>query len=379
MSVIEHFCTKHIHPAARNIVTPLVELVITVPVSFLVFGPIFSALQAAIGNGYTALYNLSPVVTGIVLGAAWQILVVFGLHWGIVPLGQVNLAMYGRNTINAVTGPSNWAQAGSAMGVALRTKNPDVKETAMSAAITGIFSITEPAIYGVTLRLKKPFVCGCVGGAIGLNGAASLPAVQVSANKMEGVHFVGGVIGANLPQNRFEFDNADGTAAPTATIGTGSLVADGVAGGIIGYNAAGTSLTLTNAVNGSQSSAQSYGGLARSDPADAANGGAYIFYNGVPLGALDPGCNGYFAGGIIGYNCLLASAPNDLTTILPAVARDTGLVTVNNTLPRSDKEMNLNGAAISYLDFLGIESGFTQDFTSATEDYTPDFSLEGLE
>ena len=167
MSVIEHFCTKHIHPAARNIVTPLVELVITVPVSFLVFGPIFSALQAAIGNGYTALYNLSPVVTGIVLGAAWQILVVFGLHWGIVPLGQVNLAMYGRNTINAVTGPSNWAQAGSAMGVALRTKNPDVKETAMSAAITGIFSITEPAIYGVTLRLKKPFVCGCIGGAIG--------------------------------------------------------------------------------------------------------------------------------------------------------------------------------------------------------------------
>ena len=105
MSVIEHFCTKHIHPAARNIVTPLVELVITVPVSFLVFGPIFSALQAAIGNGYTALYNLSPVVTGIVLGAAWQILVVFGLHWGIVPLGQVNLAMYGRNTINAVTWP----------------------------------------------------------------------------------------------------------------------------------------------------------------------------------------------------------------------------------------------------------------------------------
>ena len=179
MSVIEHFCTKHIHPAARNIVTPLVELVITVPVSFLVFGPIFSALQAAIGNGYTALYNLSPVVTGIVLGAAWQILVVFGLHWGIVPLGQVNLAMYGRNTINAVTGPSNWAQAGSAMGVALRTKNPDVKETAMSAAITGIFSITEPAIYGVNLKYKKPFYIAVVAGGIagGIAGAGNAAAL----------------------------------------------------------------------------------------------------------------------------------------------------------------------------------------------------------
>jgi len=230
--------------------------------------------------------------------------------------------------------------------------------------VGGVAGCNAPTASIVNEHTTTPNVTGtivatgdCVGGAIGLNGAAQLPAVQVSANKMEGVHFVGGVIGANLPQNRFGFDNADGTAAPTATIGTGSLVADSVAGGIIGYNrvvpdntlqtalaaentaiadalrallptfddtthalaedgltsagtpvtltglsnrlnikanayvggiigynAAGTSLTLTNAVNGSQSSAQSYGGLARSDPADAANGGAYIFYNGVPAG-----------------------------------------------------------------------------------------------
>lgn len=179
MSVLEHFCTKHIHPAARNILTPLLELVITIPLSFLFFGPIFSALQSGIGSAYTFLYNLSPIVTGVVLGAAWQVLVVFGLHWGIVPLGQVNLAMYGRNTINAVTGPSNWSQAGAAMGVALRAKNPEVKETAMSAAITGIFSITEPSIYGVNLKYKKPFyiavVCaGIAGGIAGAGNAAAL-------------------------------------------------------------------------------------------------------------------------------------------------------------------------------------------------------------
>ena len=179
MSIIEHFCTKHIHPAARNILTPLIELVITVPLAFLVFGPIFSALQAGIGNAYTFLYNLSPIVTGIVLGAAWQVLVVFGLHWGIVPLGQVNLALYGRNTINAVTGPSNWAQAGAAMGVALRAKNPDVKETALSAAITGIFSITEPSIYGVNLKYRKPFYIAVVAGGIagGIAGAGNAAAL----------------------------------------------------------------------------------------------------------------------------------------------------------------------------------------------------------
>ena len=212
----------------------------------------------------------------------------------------------------------------------------------------------------------------CVGGVIGLNGAASLPTVQVSANRIEGIHFVGGVIGANLPANEFKFVNADGAAANAATIGTGRIVADGVAGGIIGYNrvvnadtlknalqnkngtiaadlqtllpkfssgnaldepalnpsgsaitltglsnqfniyanayvggiigynAADTTLTLENASNGNQSHAQSYGGLALSPRADAANGGAYILDSGVSLGELDPNHNGYFAGGIIG-------------------------------------------------------------------------------
>ena len=212
----------------------------------------------------------------------------------------------------------------------------------------------------------------CVGGVIGLNGAASLPTVQVSANRIEGIHFVGGVIGANLPAKEFKFVNASGAAANAATIGTGRIVADGVAGGIIGYNrvvnadtlknalqnkngtiaadlqtllpkfssgnaldepalnpsgsaitltglsnqfniyanayvggiigynAADTTLTLENASNGNQSHAQSYGGLALSPRADAANGGAYILDSGVSLGELDPDHNGYFAGGIIG-------------------------------------------------------------------------------
>ena len=199
-----------------------------------------------------------------------------------------------------------------------------------------------------------------------------MPTVQVSTNRIEGVHFVGGVIGANLPANEFKFVNAGGAAANAATIGTGRIVADGVAGGIIGYNrvvnadtlknalqtkngtiaadlqtllpkfssgnaldepalnpsgsaitltslsnqfniyanayvggiigynAADTTLTLENASNGNQSHAQSYGGLALSPRADAANGGAYILDSGVSLGKLDPDHNGYFAGGIIG-------------------------------------------------------------------------------
>ena len=176
--VLERALNKVLHPYVKNILNPLFTLLITGPVMFLLIGPVMSALQNVLSGGYTWLYNLSPLVTGAVLGGLWQVLVVFGLHWGIVPLGQMNLSLYGRNTINAVTGPSNWSQAGAALGVALRVKDEDVKETAMSAAITGFFSITEPAIYGVNLRFKKPFyIAVCVATVSGaISGAANAAA-----------------------------------------------------------------------------------------------------------------------------------------------------------------------------------------------------------
>lgn len=176
LAKIENAC-KRIPAVCRNILSPLISLVVTVPVMFLVFGPIFSVLQSAMATAYTTIYNFSPILTGLVLGGLWQVLVVFGLHWGIVPLGTINLAQYGRNTINAITGPSNWSQAGASLGVAFKTKNPELKQNALSAGITGIFSITEPAIYGVNLPAKKPFwiavIMATISGAISAMGNAA--------------------------------------------------------------------------------------------------------------------------------------------------------------------------------------------------------------
>lgn len=179
MSLVEHAANKYVPKYAKYVLVPLITLLITVPAMFLVIGPITSTAQSWIGAAYTWLYNLNPTICGVVLGAAWQVLVVFGLHWGIVPLGTLNLAQYGRNTINAVTGPSNWSQAGAALGVALRTKNSQLRETGLSAGITGIFAITEPSIYGVNLPLKKPFYIAVVfaaiaGGVAGFGNAAAL-------------------------------------------------------------------------------------------------------------------------------------------------------------------------------------------------------------
>lgn len=178
MSVVEHFLNKVLHPYVKNILNPLFTLLLVGPAMFMVIGPVMSLLQNGLTDAYTWIYNLSPILCGAVLGGLWQVFVVVGLHWGIIPIGQMNLSAYGRNTINAVTGPSNWAQAGAALGVALRSKNPDIKETAFSAFVTGFFSITEPAIYGVNLKYKKPFYIavgmGSIAGAIaGFSNAAA--------------------------------------------------------------------------------------------------------------------------------------------------------------------------------------------------------------
>lgn len=184
MSYLEKLCTKYIHVVARNVVTPLITLAVTVPLMFLIIGPVANYLQSLIGDAYTWIYNLNPTICGIVLGGLWQVLIVFGLHWGIVPLGYIDIAKYGRTTINAITGPSNWAQAGAALGVALKAKNPKIRQNAFSAALTGFFSITEPAIYGINLKYKKPFYiavgCGAVAGGIaGFVDSAALAAGPV--------------------------------------------------------------------------------------------------------------------------------------------------------------------------------------------------------
>lgn len=179
LSKIEYACNKFIHPVVKNVLTPMICLGTTIPLTYLLIGPVTSVLSNAIGGGYEFLYSLSPILCGVILGAIWQLLVVFGLHWGIVPIGYNNLALYGRNTINGMTGPSNFAQAGSAFGVFLRAKDVKVKQLALSSTITALFSITEPAIYGINLKYKKPFYIALVAGGVagGIAGAGNSAAL----------------------------------------------------------------------------------------------------------------------------------------------------------------------------------------------------------
>jgi len=102
------------------------------------------------------------------MGAFWQVFVIFGVHWGFIPVMIQDLSTQGYSLITGPLFAAVLAQAGATAAVFLKTRNRELKEIAGPAAISAFLAgITEPAIYGVTLRLKKPFIYACIGGAVG--------------------------------------------------------------------------------------------------------------------------------------------------------------------------------------------------------------------
>ncbi|MCI8585264.1 MAG: PTS transporter subunit EIIC [Lachnospiraceae bacterium] len=167
LSYLEHFLEKHVPDVIKALVVPFLCSIIMVPATILIIGPVSDGLANAIALGYNTLVNTVPVLAAVIVGGVWQVFVIFGVHWGVTPMVLANFANNGCDTFQAFQTCAVVAQAAACLGVFIKTKKSDIKNVAFSAGLTGIFGITEPAIYGVTLRLKKPFIAGCIGGAVG--------------------------------------------------------------------------------------------------------------------------------------------------------------------------------------------------------------------
>lgn len=211
LSYLERFLDKHISGVIKPLLLPFLCLVIMVPATMLVIGPISTVTANGIANGYNFLAAKAPAIAGAIIGGFWQVVVIFGVHWGITPVNIANFEMHGYDSFQAFQTIAVVAQMGAAFGVYLKTKNKEFKGVAMSAGVTGIFGITEPAIYGVTLRLKKPFICGCISGAVGAivmsffhsvyyayAGLPSLLTTVNALNKDDPMSFVGEIIGCAI-------------------------------------------------------------------------------------------------------------------------------------------------------------------------------------
>ena len=167
LSYLERFIEKKLPETFRPLLTPMICFIIMVPVTILVLGPVSAVTANGIAKGYNFLAATAPALAGAIIGGFWQVVVIFGVHWGITPVNLANFAMNGHDTFQAFQTIAVVAQVAAAFGVFIKSKNKEFKGVALSAGVTGLFGITEPTIYGVTLRLKKPFICGCAGGAIG--------------------------------------------------------------------------------------------------------------------------------------------------------------------------------------------------------------------
>ncbi|WP_147198089.1 PTS beta-glucoside transporter subunit IIABC [Pantoea sp. CCBC3-3-1] len=165
--LIERTINPRMPGAIRNFATPLICLIVVIPLSFLLIGPLATWLSRLLANGYVLIYGLSPLVAGLFLGGFWQVLVIFGLHWGLVPLMINNLSIHGQDTMLPLLLAAVMGQAGATLGVMLRTRDAKLKGIAASAFSASLFGVTEPAVYGVTLPKRRPFIFGCIGGALG--------------------------------------------------------------------------------------------------------------------------------------------------------------------------------------------------------------------
>ena len=167
LAKLEKWIEPKIPDAVTAPFTPVICTAVMVPLTIIVIGPISTIVANGIAAGYMAAYNVLLWVANGILAAVWMPLVVFGVHWSFTPIIMSELAEFGYTVIQPALAIAVCAMVSTTLGVLVKTRNEKLKEVALGAFITGLFGITEPAIYGVTLRLKKPFVCSCIAAAIG--------------------------------------------------------------------------------------------------------------------------------------------------------------------------------------------------------------------
>ena len=166
-SKVQKVARKVIPDVVKTFLVPFAILLITVPITFLIIGPVATWLGNAIAAIVSAVYNFSPILAGILMGAFWQVFVIFGVHWGFVAVMMTNIAAMGYDPILGLSLAASFAQTGVVLAIIFQTKNEKTRSIAIPAFVSGIFGVTEPAIYGVTLPRKKPFIISCIASAIG--------------------------------------------------------------------------------------------------------------------------------------------------------------------------------------------------------------------
>ncbi|WP_136313516.1 beta-glucoside-specific PTS transporter subunit IIABC [Actinomyces procaprae] len=165
---LERWLKRVLPSTIRNFMVPLLVLAIMVPLVLMTIGPVTTALSNGISGGIQSLFRIAPWAAGAIMGAFWQVFVMFGIHWGFVPIMLADYDNPGYSVMTAPLFAAVLAQAAAMLAVMIRTRSAQMRQVAGPAALSAFLAgITEPGIYGVNLPLKRPFIAGCIGGAVG--------------------------------------------------------------------------------------------------------------------------------------------------------------------------------------------------------------------
>ena len=164
---VEKFFAKRMSDLFKTFAVPALTLIISIVLAFLIIGPVASFASSLLGAAFTALFDLNATISGFLYGALIQVCVMFGVHWGFVAISVNNLATMGFDPITIAGLSSAFAQAGVVLMIMLKTRNKKLKSVCGPAILSAMVGITEPAIYGVTLQFKKPFILACLASGIG--------------------------------------------------------------------------------------------------------------------------------------------------------------------------------------------------------------------
>lgn len=186
MSELEKWLHAHVPDIIDLFVTPLVTVLVTGYLTMTILGPIFSTVETYLLDGFAWLVAIPYGVGAFLMGALYAPTVVMGIHhmYNIIETGMISAN--GMSTWMPIASAANVAQGAAALAVALKTKNHKLKDMALPSSLSAFLGITEPAIFGVNLRFVKPFIAGCIGGALGA-GVSSILGVYATALGVTGL------------------------------------------------------------------------------------------------------------------------------------------------------------------------------------------------
>ncbi|WEV36390.1 PTS glucose transporter subunit IIABC [Lactobacillus sp. ESL0677] len=164
---LEKWLKKVLPTYLQMIFVPLITVLIVATITLVITGPIIQGIANGIAVFINWLVSVSGWFGGFIIGGFYQVLVIFGFHWGVVPLVAQQIASTGQSAINAIICSTMISQGAAVLAVAIKSKKADIKELGFAAMISAFCGVTEPAIYGINLRYKKVFISGSIGAAFG--------------------------------------------------------------------------------------------------------------------------------------------------------------------------------------------------------------------